>query len=57
MYSKKAVWAVIALLVAESVAIAAFPARTPRPIRLMTGAINLVAAAALWTLLRQREKR
>lgn len=57
MYSKKAVWIVIALLLAEAVAVVAAPGRVPRPARVVTAAINLMAAVALGLLLRQRNER
>jgi hypothetical protein len=56
MFSKRTIWIVIALLIAEAAAIVALPSRTPRAIRAVTALINLAAASALWLLLRQRRK-
>ena len=55
MFSRKTVWIVIALLLAEAGAILAIPSRIPRAIRAVTALVNAAAAAALWLLLRQRE--
>jgi hypothetical protein len=56
LFSKRTVWVVIAALVAEGVAIVALHSRIPRAIRALTALANLAAAAALWLLLRQRER-
>ena len=56
MFSKKTVWIVIALLLAEAVAILAIHSRVPRALRALTALVNLAAASALWLLLRQRDK-
>jgi hypothetical protein len=56
MFSKKTVWIVIALLLAEAVAILAIHSRVPRALRALTALVNLAAASALWLLLRQRGK-
>ena len=45
--------AVAVLLVAEAVIIVLLPSRIPRPVRVITAAINLVAVACLWTAWRQ----
>ncbi len=57
MYSKKAVWALIVLLAVEAVGLVAVPSRIPRPTRVISSGIALAAAASLWLILRQREKR
>jgi uncharacterized membrane protein len=56
MFSKKAVWALIVLLVLESAALVAVPSRIPRPARMVSAGIVLAAAVSLWLILRQREK-
>jgi hypothetical protein len=57
MFSRKTVWIVIALLLAEAAAIVAIPSRIPRAMRAVTALVNVVAASALWLLLRQRSRR
>jgi hypothetical protein len=52
--SKRLVRTIVALLVVEAVVIVVLPVRIPRPARMITAAINLIAAAALWTAARQR---
>ncbi len=56
MFSKRTVWVVIAVLLAEAVAIVALQSRIPRAMRALTALANLAAAAALWLFLRQRER-
>jgi hypothetical protein len=51
--NRRLVWTVIALLAAEAVVIVALPSRIPRPARVVTAAVNLIAAACLWTASRQ----
>jgi hypothetical protein len=44
---------VMLLLTAEAVVIVLLPSRIPRPLRVVTAGINLVAVAALWIAARQ----
>ncbi len=52
MAKKRTLIILIAVLVAEAAAVMAFPARTPRPARVLTAATTLMLAAALWLMSR-----
>ena len=43
-----------AILVAEAILIVLLPAQIPRAARAVTAAINLIAAAVVWLLVRQK---
>jgi hypothetical protein len=54
MIRRRTAFLLAAILLAEAVLVIAFPARVPRPVRALTAAMTLIAAAAVWLLARQR---
>ena len=54
MYKKRTLYLIAAFLLLEAAMIVALPSRVARPVRVLTAAINLLAAAALWLLSRQK---
>jgi hypothetical protein len=45
-----------AILVAEAILIVLLPAKIPRAVRAVTAATNLIAAAVIWLMVRQKFK-
>jgi len=54
VYSKRAIYIIAIILLAEAIAVLLIPSRLPVPVRFLAAAINLVAVAVLWVLARQR---
>jgi hypothetical protein len=54
VYSKRVLYLIAAILLAEAIAALFAPSRLPLPVRIMAAAINVVAVAVLWLLARQR---
>ncbi len=55
MYRKSTLYFIALFLVLEGTVLVAVPSRMPRPWRMVTGAINVVAAAGLVVLATQRK--
>jgi hypothetical protein len=56
VYRKRTLYFIAALLLIEAVLIVALHSRVPRSLRALTAGINLIAAAALWLLSRQKRR-
>jgi hypothetical protein len=55
MYTKRTVYLIAGVLLAESIAIVAVPSRLPRSARMITAGINVIAALGLIVLGRQKQ--
>ena len=54
MYTKRTLFIVATVLLAEAIAVVALPLRIPRPARAIIAATNAIAIAALWLLSRRK---
>jgi hypothetical protein len=54
VYSKRAIYIIAVILLAEAITVIVVPSRLPVPVRFLAAAINIVAVAVLWLLARQR---
>jgi hypothetical protein len=54
VYSKRTLFLITAVLLAEAIAVIVLPSRIPAPVRVLAAAVNGIAIAVLLLLARQR---
>lgn len=54
MRSRRLVFTLSAILLAEAAAIVSLPAKIPRAVRALNAGVDVIAAVGLWTVARQK---